>query len=168
MADASLGEQLIPAINKLQDIFSQASLYTMHLWPHFPGCSSHTSQAYWLTGQCRIPAGLAASGCGGQPEQRKVQRVGGPGGQGFFATWARDLHQAAASAATGTICTVATMSLLLARCMLLHAHAQAVMPPKCACAQVKQAASSGKAAEWGEFLHCPGEQAALREAVPQH
>ncbi|EIE21671.1 hypothetical protein COCSUDRAFT_37405 [Coccomyxa subellipsoidea C-169] len=95
MGDGGLGETLIPAINKLQDIFSQVTIDFRLDLPQVAVVGSQSSGKSSvleaLVGRDFLPRG---------PE----------------------------------ICTRRPLLLQL----------------------VKQAAGSGKAAEWGEFLHCPG------------
>ncbi|BDA44916.1 Dynamin-related protein DNM1 [Coccomyxa sp. Obi] len=97
MGDGALGETLIPAINKLQDIFSQVTIDFRLDLPQVAVVGSQSSGKSSvleaLVGRDFLPRG---------PE----------------------------------ICTRRPLLLQL----------------------VKQAAGSGKAAEWGEFLHCPGKR----------
>lgn len=175
----SLGQTLIPAVNKLQDVVAQVrqqragsglvELCDLQRVRLHARALTRPRAPQSCAGVARCEVGPAASGCGGEPEQWQVERLGGPGGCGktvFEMGWPcmrmPCLQAGRCMRETGSghrvehtshrICSRQTQvgrdflprgSNIVTRRPLILQLIKTVHPP-------------GHNADWGEFLHCHG------------
>lgn len=88
-ASETLGDVIVPVVNRLQDIFAQVDMMLAHsacVGKHgdcircmFDPAACETFASFAVSGVERLQVGAAASGGSRQPEQRQVERPREPG-----------------------------------------------------------------------------------------